>query len=135
MFPLCGGPEQGSCHGTSGQMQTFYAISVQRSGSRHLDTSSGWTDQTLHCQGSPIFITALKTAICCPCPQTQQWNKTFASYLLKMKLKTNRSSVKETVAGKQINDKQTSKSNKIFETVLKHDPKNDNTAPVRRTPP
>ena len=38
---------------------------------------------------------------------------------------------KETVAGNQINDKQTSKSNKIFETVLKHDPKNDNTAPVR----
>jgi len=28
----------------------------------------------------------------------------------------------ETVAGNQINDKQTSKSNKIFETVLKHDP-------------
>ena len=42
---------------------------------------------------------------------------------------------KETVAGNQINDKQTSKSNKIFETALKHDPKNDNTAPVRRTPP
>jgi hypothetical protein len=42
---------------------------------------------------------------------------------------------KETVAGNHINDKQTSKSNKIFETVLKHDPKNDNTAPVRRTPP
>ena len=42
---------------------------------------------------------------------------------------------KETAAGNQINDKQTSKSNKIFETVLKHDPKNDNTAPVRRTPP
>jgi hypothetical protein len=34
---------------------------------------------------------------------------------------------KETVAGNQINGKQTSKSNKIFETVLKHDPKNDNT--------
>ena len=29
---------------------------------------------------------------------------------------------KGTVAGNQINDKQTSKSNKIFETVLKHDP-------------
>jgi len=42
---------------------------------------------------------------------------------------------KETVAGNQINDKQTSKSNRIFETMLKHDPKNDNTAPVRRTPP
>ena len=42
---------------------------------------------------------------------------------------------KETVAGNQINDKQTSKSNRIFETVLQHDPKNDNTAPVRRTPP
>jgi len=42
---------------------------------------------------------------------------------------------KGTVAGNQINDKQTSKNNKIFETVLKHDPKNDNTAPVRRTPP
>jgi hypothetical protein len=42
---------------------------------------------------------------------------------------------KETVTGKQINDKQTSKCNKIFETVLKHDPKNDNTAPVRQTPP
>ena len=42
---------------------------------------------------------------------------------------------KETVAGNQINDKRRSKSNKIFETVLKHDPKNDNTATVRRTPP
>jgi len=42
---------------------------------------------------------------------------------------------KETVAGNQINDKQTSKSNRIFETVLKHDPKNDNTASVRRTLP
>jgi len=41
----------------------------------------------------------------------------------------------ETVAGNRINDKQTSKSNKIFETVLKNDPKNDNTAPIRRTPP
>jgi len=41
---------------------------------------------------------------------------------------------KETVAGNQINDKQTSKSKRIFETVLKHDPKDDNTAPVRRTP-
>ena len=29
---------------------------------------------------------------------------------------------KETMAGIHINDKQTSKSNKIFETVLKHDP-------------
>jgi hypothetical protein len=28
----------------------------------------------------------------------------------------------ETVAGNQINDKQTLKSNRIFETVLKHDP-------------
>jgi len=42
---------------------------------------------------------------------------------------------KETVARNQIDDKQTSKSNRIFETVLQHDPKNDNTAPVRRTPP
>ena len=29
---------------------------------------------------------------------------------------------KETIVGNQINDKQTSKSNKIFEAVLKHDP-------------
>ena len=29
---------------------------------------------------------------------------------------------KETVASNQINDKQTSKSNRIFETVLKHNP-------------
>ena len=29
---------------------------------------------------------------------------------------------KETMGGNQINDKQTSKSKKIFETVLKHDP-------------
>jgi hypothetical protein len=28
---------------------------------------------------------------------------------------------KETMANNQINDKQTSKSNKIFETMLKHD--------------
>jgi hypothetical protein len=28
----------------------------------------------------------------------------------------------KTIAGNQINDKQTSKSNKIFERVLKHDP-------------
>ena len=41
---------------------------------------------------------------------------------------------KEIAAGNQINAKQTSKSNKIFETVLKHDPKSDNTAPGRRTP-
>jgi hypothetical protein len=29
---------------------------------------------------------------------------------------------KEAIAGNQFNDKQTSKCNKIFETVLKHDP-------------